>query len=173
MLSRMLIAHGALRVSELSVSLRTTISLTHQVLLQSSCCSHSNRLQTIMGMELQLRQSNFGSFSTTRAQLRQGMDYGVASEIIGAYYVESDDKDKEWFVKVPNLTAAEDSSLIGSPDVKSVPEREQAIQEYVHTLSPSVLTGPDGLYLSVSKDAASGVQDQPLISGQCQRLLRD
>ena len=88
-----------------------------------------------MGMESQLRQSNFGSFSTASAQLRQGMDYDVASEVIGAYCVTGDDKEKEWFVKVPNLTAAKDSSLIDSPDVTSVTEREQEVPE--HMLEPS------------------------------------
>ena len=56
-----------------------------------------------MGMELQLRQSSFGSFSTGAAQLRRDMDFEEAREIIGAHCVIREVKKKEWFVKVPAL----------------------------------------------------------------------
>ena len=55
----------------------------HHVVLQPSCCAAPSVLQTIMGMELQLRQANFGSFSKDRACLRQGMKYDEAKDIIG------------------------------------------------------------------------------------------
>ena len=91
-----------------------------------------------MGMELQLRQSNFDSFSTTSAQLGQGMDCNVTSEIIGTYCVNGDAKDKEWFVKLPELTAAEDSSSIDATDAMGAPEKEQTIQEYMQEPSQPV-----------------------------------
>ena len=46
------------------------------------------------------------------------MDFESAREIIGEYCVTSDDKVREWFVKVPDLKVAQDSS-----SVSSVPER--------------------------------------------------
>ena len=42
----------------------------HHVVLQPSCCAPPSAFQTIMGKELQLRQQNFGSFSTGRLFLR-------------------------------------------------------------------------------------------------------
>ena len=45
------------------------------------------------------------------------MDFDEAREIIGAYCVVREDKTKEWFVKVPDLRALGDSSLIAFPDL--------------------------------------------------------
>ena len=42
----------------------------HHVVLQPSCCAPPSVFQTIMGMELQLRQANFGSYSQGRVLLR-------------------------------------------------------------------------------------------------------
>ena len=42
----------------------------HHVILQPSCCAPPSVFQTIMGKELQLRQGNFGSYSTNRVFLR-------------------------------------------------------------------------------------------------------
>ena len=38
----------------------------HHVVLQPSCCAPPGAFQTIMGMELQLRQTNFGPYSKSR-----------------------------------------------------------------------------------------------------------
>ena len=56
----------------------------HHVVLQPSCCAPPSVFQTIMGMELQLRQANFGSFSQGRVPLRTGMLYEGARDIVGA-----------------------------------------------------------------------------------------
>ena len=96
-----------------------------------------------MGMELQLRQSNFGSFSIGLAQLRWDMDFDEAREIIGAYRVTRDDKVKEWFVKVPDLRNLGDSSLIAFPPLTLVPEGEQELQEYMQEPTQPVRCLPD------------------------------
>ena len=59
----------------------------HRVVLQPSCCSPPSVFQTITGMELQLRQSNFGSCSKGPVLLRWDMEYEEAREIRGAFCI--------------------------------------------------------------------------------------
>ena len=72
----------------------------HRVVLRPSCCSRPSVFQTSMGMELQLRHSNFGPFSIGPVKMRWDMDFDEAKEIIGAYCVTREENVKEWFVKV-------------------------------------------------------------------------
>ena len=51
-----------------------------------------------MGMELQLRQSNSGSFSTQFAELKSSMTFEKAKHILGAYCIRTpkcDDRSKQ------------------------------------------------------------------------------
>ena len=72
----------------------------HHVVLQPSCCAPPSVFQTIMGKELQLRQRNFGSFSTDHIFLREGMKHEHAREILGAICTVQDDNTKLWHVKI-------------------------------------------------------------------------
>ena len=60
----------------------------HHVVLQPSCCAPPSVFQTIMGMELQLRQANFESFSTGCVPLRADVEYEEAKNIVGAMWCE-------------------------------------------------------------------------------------
>ena len=82
-------------------------------------------------------------FSTGSAQLRQDMDLDEAREIVGAYCVTREDKVREWFVKVPDLKAVKDSSLVSFPGLISVPEGEQELQEYMQEPIEPVRCLPD------------------------------
>ena len=93
----------------------------HNVVLQASCCSSPSVFQTVMWMELQLRQSNFGSYSTEYAQLREDITYDTVREIIRAYCITRKDDTKDWLMKLPDLKAGEDSFLVYSPSVTCVP----------------------------------------------------
>ena len=57
----------------------------HHVVLQPSCCAV---FQTNMGKELQLRQRNFGCFSTQHVFLRESLRHEHAKDILGATYVK-------------------------------------------------------------------------------------
>ena len=61
---------------------------------QPSCCAPPSVFQTIMGMELQLRQINFGPYSKTRVFLRDKMQYEEAKDILGATCAVQEDKAK-------------------------------------------------------------------------------
>ena len=50
------------------------------------------------GYGLQLRQTNFESFSKGPMSLRSDVDYDEAKDIIGAQCFVRDDEKKEWFV---------------------------------------------------------------------------
>ena len=54
----------------------------HQVALQVSGSSPPSVVQTVMWMELQLRQGNFGPFSDLTAKLRARMEFEEAKKII-------------------------------------------------------------------------------------------
>ena len=102
----------------------------HNVLLQASCCFSASVFQTVRGMELQLRQSNFGSYSTDYARLREDTTQDTAKEIIGAYCItKKEDDSNQWLVKVPGLKEMKDSSLVYFPSVTCVPETEADLQE--------------------------------------------
>ena len=72
-----------------------------------------------MGMELQLRQSNFGSYSQGRVLLREQMQYEEARNILGAMCAVQEDKTKIWHIKMPRF-----EQLGDIPDsTKTVPPR--------------------------------------------------
>ena len=75
----------------------------HHVVMQPSCCAPPSVFQTIMGKELQLRQGNFGSYSTNRVFLRDQMRHDEAKEILGASCAVQEDKAKVWYVKMPQF----------------------------------------------------------------------
>ena len=65
-----------------------------------------------MGMDLQLKQANFGSFSQGHVLLRAGMEYEEAKDIIGATCAVREDKTKERYVKMPHFQQLGDTSLV-------------------------------------------------------------
>ena len=75
----------------------------HHVVLQPSCCAPPSVFQTIMGKELQLRQQNFGSFSTQQVFLREGLRHEHVKDILGATCSVLEDKTKVWYVKMPEF----------------------------------------------------------------------
>ena len=60
-----------------------------------------------MGKELRLRQENFGSFSTHRVFLREGLKHEDANNILGATRSVLEDKTKVWHVKMPEFVELE------------------------------------------------------------------
>ena len=86
-------------------------------------------LVTASGDDPQFRQSNFGSYSTVHAQLREDVTYDTTREIIGAYCAPRKGDAKGWFVKVPDLKAVKNSSLEYSPSVTCVPEEGPDLPE--------------------------------------------
>ena len=86
----------------------------HHVVLQPSCCAPPSVFQTIMGMELQLRQANFGSYSQGRVHLRHRMQHDEAKNIPGAMCAVQEDKTKLWYVKMPQFDQLGDTSLVAS-----------------------------------------------------------
>ena len=79
----------------------------HHVVLQPSCCAPPSVFQTIMGKELRLRQENFGSFSSRRIFLREGLRHEDAKDILGATCSVLEDKTKVWHVKMPEFVELE------------------------------------------------------------------
>ena len=77
----------------------------HCVVLQVSCCPPLSVFQTIMRMELQLRQSNFGPHSAHYAELKHGTIFEKAKRILGAYCGKKTQHDslRKWFVKIPDF----------------------------------------------------------------------
>ena len=88
---------------------------THHVVLQPSCCAPPSAFQTIMGKELRLRQGNFGSYSTDRVFLREGLRSDAARDILGATCTVLEDKSVIWHIKMPEFIEME----IGIPSMKS------------------------------------------------------
>ena len=84
----------------------------HHVVLQPSCCAPPSVFQTIMGKRLRLRQENFGSFSTRRIFLRDGLRYEDAKDILGAVCSVLEDKTN---VKMPEFVESE----MGQPSMKT------------------------------------------------------
>ena len=70
-----------------------------------------------MGVELQLRQTNFETFSKGPVSLRSDMEYDEAKDIIVAHCFVRNDKKKEWFVRMPHLEVLGDTSLLFSPEL--------------------------------------------------------
>ena len=103
---------------------------THHVVLQPSCCAPPSVFQTIMGMELQRRQANFGSFS-----LRRG-------NIIGAMCSVQEDKTKLWYVKMPHFEQLGDTSLV-APELCLLDESESDLREYMLEPTDPVVCLPD------------------------------
>ena len=142
----------------------------HRVVLQPSCCSPPPVFQTIMGMELQLWQFNFESFSVGPLSLRRDMDFEEAREIIGAHCIVHDDKTKERFVKMPDLQAIRNSFLIHSPELTMIPDYGQGSHEYVQEPTDPVRRLPDlvdSYYWQLRASSEEMVdQDRLLISGR-------
>ena len=87
---------------------------SHHVVLQPSCCAPPSVFQTIMGKELRLRQENFGSFSTRRIFLSDGLRHEDAKDILVAVCSVLDFKTKVWRVKMPEFV----ESVMGQPSMK-------------------------------------------------------
>ena len=56
-----------------------------------------------MGMELQLRQGNFGACSDQTAELGHVMDYEKNKNIIGAYSIKKTNEDRMWGREDPSI----------------------------------------------------------------------
>ena len=104
--------------------------------------AHLRRFQTITGKELRLRQGNFGSYSTDRVALREGMKYDEAKDILGASCVVLEDKSKMWYVKMPQFIELGDTSLL-SPQLKPLDERESDLNEYMDDPTDPVICVPE------------------------------
>ena len=96
----------------------------HHVVLQPSCCAPPSVFQTIMGMELQLRQANFGPYSKGRVLLREKMQYEDAKDILGAACAVQEDKTKVWYVKMPSFEQLGDTSWHHPVQRRSAHERK-------------------------------------------------
>ena len=79
-----------------------------------------------MGMELQLRLANFGSFSQGHVPLRTGMEYEDAKDIIGVTCAVREDKTKERYVRLPHFQLLGDTSL-----VSYLEDNGQGLHEYM------------------------------------------
>ena len=86
--------------------------------------------QTIIGMELQIRQTNFGPYSKSRVFLREKMHYEDAKDILGATCAVQEDKTKVWYVKKPAFKQSGDTSLV-SPELHCLEEDESDLNEYM------------------------------------------
>ena len=91
-----------------------------------------------MGMELPLRQANFGSFSKGRVLLRNSMQYDEANNIIGAMCAAQEDKTKLWYVKMPQFEQLRDTSLV-APELHLLDESESHLNEYMLELTDAVV----------------------------------
>ena len=105
----------------------------HHVVLQPSFCAQPSVFQTIMGMELQLRQANFGSFSQGHVLPRAGMKYEEAKDIISAMCAVCEDKTKEWYVKLPHFQQLGDTSLV-TPELYL---EDSGLELYDYMLEPT------------------------------------
>ena len=114
----------------------------HHVVLQPSCCAPSSVFQTIMGMELQLRQAKFGSYSQGRVHLRDRMQYEEARGILGTMCAVQEDKTKLWYVKMPLLEQLGDTSLV-SPELCFLDESKSDLNEYMFDPTDAVVCLPD------------------------------
>ena len=86
-------------------------SAMDHVVLGPSCCAPPSVFQTIMGKELQLRQQNFGSFSTHHVFLREDLRHEHAKDILGATCTVLEDKTEIWYVKMPEVVDLEMDQL--------------------------------------------------------------
>ena len=114
----------------------------HHVGLQPSRCAPPSVFQTIMGMELQLRQTNYGPYSKSRVFLRENMRFEDAKDILGATCAVQEDKAKVWYVKMPAFVQLGDTSLV-SPELHCVEEDESDLNEYVLDPTDPVVCFPD------------------------------
>ena len=93
-----------------------------------------------MGKELQLRQENFGSCSTDRVFLREGLRHEDAKDIIGATCSEQDDKTKVWHVKMPEFIELEtEVPSLKAPLLHVLQEDESDLIEYLDDPTDPVL----------------------------------
>ena len=105
-------------------------------MLQPSCCAPPSVFQTIMGKELQLRQSNFASFGVEgrRLFLRQQMHPEDAKDILGATCSVLEDKTRIWHMKMPALFQV-DRNLpdISTPTLHWLSDEEADLNDYMQT----------------------------------------
>ena len=69
------------------------------------------------------------------------MDYEVASAVIGAYCVEGDDKDKEWFVKVPEI---QEYMTEPSQPARCLPDLMDSAHQFYQSVSKECRFGGPG-----------------------------
>ena len=114
----------------------------HHVVLQPSCCAPPSVFQTIMGKELRLRQKNFGSYSTDRIFLREGMKHQEAKDTLGAPCAVQDGRSKVWFVEMPQFIELGDASML-SPILHHLDEDESDLNEYLDDPTDPVMCVPE------------------------------
>ena len=114
----------------------------HHVVLQPSCCAPPSVFQTIMGMELQLRQANFGPYSKSRVFLREKMQYEDAEDFLGAACAVQEDKTRVWYVKMPAFEQFRNTSLV-SPESHLLGEDESDLNEHMLDPTEPVVCLPD------------------------------
>ena len=84
------VSSSSLLITRLSSTTTLIIRLffSFQVILQVSGFSPPSVFQTVIGMELQPRQGNFGASSDQTAELRPGIEFEDAKKIIGTYVIK-------------------------------------------------------------------------------------
>ena len=85
-----------------------------------------------------MRQENFGSYSTDRVFLREGLTNDEARDILGASCIVQEDKSKVWYVRMPEFVEARDSSLM-TPMLRELDESESNLNEYLDDPTDPVL----------------------------------
>ena len=116
----------------------------HHVVLQPSCCAPPSVFQTIMGKELQLRQQNFGSFSSQHVFLRESMKHEHAKEILGAICTVQEDKAKVWHVKMPEFIEIDGRpQSIQTPAIHTLEDDEINLSDYLDDPTNPVLCVPE------------------------------
>ena len=119
----------------------------HHVVLQPSCCAPPSVFQTVMGKELRLRQENFGSFSTDKVLLREGLRHEDARDILGATCTVLEDKTKVWYVKMPELIELEmEVPSLKTPLLHMLEEDESDLTLTLSCVSQSRIMNIIGIY---------------------------
>ena len=111
---------------------RNTTILFTTCVLQPSCCAPPSVFQTIMGKELQLRQRNFGSFSTQHVFLRESLRHEHVKDILGATCTVLEDKTKVWYVKMPEFVELEgDQPSLKTPSLHMLEDDMINLSDYL------------------------------------------
>ena len=116
----------------------------HHVVLQPSCCAPPSVFQTIMGKELQLRQQNFGCFSTQHVFLREDLRHEHAKDILGATCTVLEDKTKVWYVKMSEFVELErDQPSLKTPLLHMLEDGAINLSDYLDDPTDLVLCVPE------------------------------